>query len=243
MFSVSLLLEAGADVNQWNEQNDLLCLASREGHYQCLNLLIQAMGDDAKARRMPLHAAAAQDHVKCVSLLINAGADVNSQNVYSQTALIRGVQNDHVRCASVLIKAGADVNHIDYFSSVLGYARSLEVTRVLLRSGVEINRSFFGWSKDKRAQELLLAAGETRFIDHCSDEVLQSNGLMGMCREAIREHLLKMDRYTHLFSRVERLGLPTVLVRYLVFDQSLDDDDDDNSPNIVDADNEEAGVG
>ena len=54
-------------------QDNLLRLASREGHDQCLNLLIQAMGDDVKEHPEPLRFAAQNGQVKCLSLLINAG--------------------------------------------------------------------------------------------------------------------------------------------------------------------------
>ena len=62
-------------------------------------------------------------------------------------------------------------------------------------------------------------------LNHLSKK---TDDLMGMCREVIREHLLDLDPYTHLFYRVTRLGLPASLVSYLVFDQTLDDNDDDD---------------
>ena len=190
---VSLLMEAGADVNTKCVQENLLCLASLEGHDQCLNLLIQAMGDVKAQCEKPLMLA---------------------------------LENDHVECASVLIEAGADVNHkYYYYGTVLGCPRSLAVTRLLLRSGVKINRTWRDiFRAGKPARELLLAAGETRFGHNFSHLLPKAEDLMGMCRDAIRKHLLNLDPHTHLFGRVEWLGLPAVLVRYLVFDKSLDDD-------------------
>ena len=220
---VSLLIEAGADVNTRYTQSDLLCLASREGHDQCLNLLIQAIGDCVKAYPDPLRFAAQNGHVKCLLLLINAGTDVNATKNY--TPLMAAVDNDHVECASVLIKAGADVNHEQsyYGRPLSGYTQSLEVTRLLLRSGAQINRSSYTYTLKEPVEELLLAAGETH-LTQLTHSLPKADDLMGMCRKKIREHLLDLDPHTHLFSKVERLGLPAALVRYLVFDQSLDNE-------------------
>ena len=116
------------------------------------------------------------------------------------------------------------MNYESSFRGPLNRAQSPEVTRLLLRSGAQINRSRY-WYEDylkKPAQELLLAAGDTCLIY----SLPKADDLMGMCRKKIREHLLELDPHTHLFGRVPRLGLPAALVKYLVYDQSLDDDMD-----------------
>ena len=52
--------------------------------------------------------------------------------------------------------------------------------------------------------------------------------LKHLCREAIREHLLHLDQHENLFQRVPRLGLPALLQSYLLYWQTLDDNDDDD---------------
>ena len=52
--------------------------------------------------------------------------------------------------------------------------------------------------------------------------------LKHLCREAIREHLLHLDQHKNLFQRVPRVGLPALLQSYLLYWQTLDDNDDDN---------------
>ena len=47
--------------------------------------------------------------------------------------------------------------------------------------------------------------------------------LKHLCREAIRKHLLELDPHKHLFGRVTKLGLPTSLTDYLVYEMTLDD--------------------
>ena len=49
--------------------------------------------------------------------------------------------------------------------------------------------------------------------------------LHNLCRESIRKHLQNVDPYGNLFCRIPRLGLPSLLVKYLLYNLSLDDDD------------------
>ena len=180
-------------------------------------------------------------------LLIKAGADVNqiddSKN-NDETPLVCAVQNGRIQCVSTLIKSGADVN-ID--RRVLGYARSMEMVRFLLKSGVKINTHWYVYYQcgsrkpargvlladevkswlhmyysvipEKPVLDLLYAAGETHCLDYSQTK---ADDLMGMCREVIREHLLDLDRHTHLFGRVTRLGLPTALTNFLVYNQTTE---------------------
>ena len=48
--------------------------------------------------------------------------------------------------------------------------------------------------------------------------------LKHLCKEAIRKHLLKLDPQSHLFGRVQRLGLPKSLINYLLYGMSVDDE-------------------
>ena len=53
--------------------------------------------------------------------------------------------------------------------------------------------------------------------------------LKHLCREAIRNHLLELDPHTHLFSRIPRLELPSSINDYLLYNQTLDDDEQTTS--------------
>ena len=55
--------------------------------------------------------------------------------------------------------------------------------------------------------------------------------LMSLCRVKIRKYLTHRGRI-NLFVRVPKLGLPSLLTEFLLYDLSLDDSDD-NEPNTT----------
>ena len=61
-------------------------------------------------RFTPLITAAGFNNRESVTLLINAGADVNSRTVHGETALARAAYFGHEKCVKALIEAGANVN-------------------------------------------------------------------------------------------------------------------------------------
>jgi uncharacterized protein len=59
---------------------------------------------------IPLVFAARQDCLKCVEVLLGAGADVNQQTHYGWTALLTATQNRHYQLAAYLLDHGANPN-------------------------------------------------------------------------------------------------------------------------------------
>ena len=47
---------------------------------------------------------------KCINVLLNAGADVNTETRNGYTALMRAAQHEHTQCVKQLLHAGALVN-------------------------------------------------------------------------------------------------------------------------------------
>ena len=106
-----------------------------------------------------------------------------------------------------------------------------------------------------KTHNLLFAAGENFMMFNGSIRSFQwgSVSLIGLSppdrtltnlsREIIRKYLLKVDRHWNLFHRIPKLGLPSPLIKYLLYDQSLDDDDDSSSVNdrgsLYDDDNDD----
>ena len=71
---------------------------------------------------------------------------------------------------------------------------------------------------------VLFAAGE--ITDEKVEDIFglsnADTGLKHLCREAIRKHLLGVDANVNLFQRIPKLGLPSLLVNYLLYHTSLD---------------------
>ena len=233
---MELLINAGADVNITTSGGSALTTASGDVFDKSENavqLLIRAGADVNKfcpeVNGTPLWAATTRGLSKKAELLLKAGADVNFQNSEGNRALI-------------LVSMGIalyDRNEVDYLACL----------KLLLRYGAEIdvrNRqsenalqhcvaSHRGTKESDDICRLLFAAGERPdgICDEKIPDCLKFKDvqleLKHICREAIRKHLLELDPHTHLFGRVPRLGLPSLLIDYLLYDMSLDDDIDDNT--------------
>ena len=213
--NAEVLIRNGADVNatdRYTFKNALIC-AAMCGNHECVDLLIKSGADVNKRAEHPrstwgfshagdtalMHAAFMRDH-RSVNLLIQAGADVNALNSRSESALDEATD---VRCVRLLLQSGAKI-----------YTRSMGLKRL-----------------DKPSALLLYAAGqrlngdELETVKEISHEA-QRLCLKNLCRQAIREHLLRLDPHTHLFGRVPRLALPHLITEYLLHGVSLDDNDE-----------------
>ena len=77
--------------------------------------------------------------------------------------------------------------------------------------------------------------GDPQTFKDFPDFLLEMNqpglNLKHLCRLAVRNHLLNLDPHTHLFYRVPKLQLPSAMTQYLLFELSIDEDDDHNGAN------------
>ena len=174
---------------------------------------------------LALKEAAKHGKVECCDLLIQAGVDVNTTSARGFTPLMSaaagfyGPVKPHknlVNCAQLLLRRKAQINkiNVDGWSALTTHIRSI--------------------SPNKTMVLLLHAAGEK--IDGATlavgsvPDYLQNKDLRlclkHLCRETIRNHLLHLDPHDHLFDRVPRLGLPTLLTDYLLYGMSLDEEED-----------------
>ena len=116
---VNILLEAGADVNKPDADNDTpLHKASVFCHHSCIESLIKARADVNRRGVNDLTALClATRDIQCVETLIKSGADVNQQATMSGwTPLIWALAsgNDLHITSDVLLENRADINKGDY---------------------------------------------------------------------------------------------------------------------------------
>ena len=243
---VNTLIRAGADVND-RDCNGRTCLihAVECGHDACVNLLIKAGADVNKEKRgeTALMIAVMLGHQRCTDLLLKAGADVNSADYHGNTPLHKAldVSEKHSKpCSTILkviravLRAGAHVNMINrrHLTPLEYYFQERKD-----RLGAFIGFACLSWDTpdpctgdcERKGVRILLAAGEAS--DNMSQMVEEVRpvgnlSLLGLSTEAIRNHLLKLDPQTHLFGRVPQLGLPSLLIEYLLYGASLEDDKD-----------------
>ena len=176
--------------------------------------------------------ASQRGHPKSVEMLITAGADVNSKSELNCTPLFTGAQGVEIyTCVKVLSGANILINEVS--------------DHMLLNALGHVLRTCHQKDINYHAAKLLYAAGETlayvreQDIPDClkfEDSIFQ---LKHICREAIRKHLLELDPHHHLLGRIPKLNLPSALSRYLLFNESLDDDEFDETVDAGDNDDNE----
>ncbi|OBT66968.1 hypothetical protein VE03_04238 [Pseudogymnoascus sp. 23342-1-I1] len=90
----------------------------------------------------PLHLAALFGNEKIISMLLNAKANIHSQNNDGETALSYAALGGHVGSIELLLNRGADVNHNTRAGNALHNAAlpgHYRATRVLLERGADIS--------------------------------------------------------------------------------------------------------
>ena len=263
---MQILLAAGADLNS------ALTEAIGNNHPQCVDLLIKAGADVNLCGDSVFHKAIAMGYSSCVKLLIEAGVDV-SHSTYSE-CLLHALKNRSFTCFKLLLEAGANVNTLNsngasavYYAAKVGQDRCVVM---LLKAGAFINWSnsyafcsCSNMSKTKR-DILMYTAGESpppggsaekkfspleEISSHLSCLEPTEISLLSLCRAAIRNRLLEVNPNENLIFRVPRLGLPSSLAKYLLYDvptdeeawsnegETCDCDYEDSSSDISDSDN------
>ena len=172
---------------------------------------------------------------ECMKTLIQTGADVKTTNHEGKMALYISTVNCFSKCVGWLIKSGADTTDPVSGNSILhdiASTRRYQCVVIMLAAGVFINiKNNLGQNalkyhlvKHRYEREdivkLLYAAGEILN----EKQNLQPKAeicLTPSCRKAIWKHLLNLDSHLNLFHRIPKLGLPTRLAEYLLYDVKL----------------------
>lgn len=137
------LIDAGADINQQDQQSDSLYLyAGAQGKTEILRYMLEKqVPDQNKVNRFGGNAlipAAEKGHLENVKLLLKDGrADINHQNNFGYTALIEAIalkdgSSIYQQIVKVLLDGGADKTLIDNTGrSAEDYARRLGYSEML----------------------------------------------------------------------------------------------------------------
>ncbi|XP_064642866.1 serine/threonine-protein phosphatase 6 regulatory ankyrin repeat subunit A-like [Lineus longissimus] len=145
--TVKILIDAGADVNAKDINNDILLLASASGgHSDTVKILIDA-GADVDAKDInnvtPLLASASGGHSDTVKILIDAGADVDAKSTNNDTPLLVSARRGHSDTVKILTDAGADVDAKDiindtplHYSAWEGHS---DTVKILTDAGADVD--------------------------------------------------------------------------------------------------------
>ncbi|KFY44986.1 hypothetical protein V494_01208 [Pseudogymnoascus sp. VKM F-4513 (FW-928)] len=118
-----LLQQKPPDINinfEGGKKHDALYAASRGGYEEIAKLLIQN-GADANSNDI-LQAASLEGQISIVKLLLQNGADVNAQGVSHNTALQAAAVRGHEEICALLLEKGANVNAQGRFAGYGGNA-------------------------------------------------------------------------------------------------------------------------
>lgn len=205
--SAMILIESGADPNIKDDFGFTPVLsACNVGNSKLLQVLIDA-GASVNVRDpngdTPIITAAMQGSTKCVEILIKHSCDLNLTGTFSNTALVESARYGHLKCVLLLLHASAMIN-VSCANTV-----SAKVT-----------------PKNEQTVLVLFAAGQ-KLCDTDSSEAPhiiryaeKDKNLKHLCRKAICQHFMKIKPNSHLFGQLPRLGLPSTLTAYLLYNIS-----------------------
>ena len=175
---------------------------------------------------IPLIISARLADYKAMSLLIQAGADVNATDRFSRTPLFEVCHHNNIfgwikidykiKCLKLLLRAGAHVNRSDcerrnvLSTYILESYMVSKADILLLHAAGEILEKINYYETDD----------ETDIPEH----LLNENGILSLrhlSRQTIRKHLLGLSP-VNLFIQIPKLNLPKSLECYLLYNMSYD---------------------
>ena len=202
-----------------------------------------------------LHFAASSGYLQGIQTLVDKGADVNNCDNNGNTVLMFAAGSGHDSYVEFIMQDILNISSVepgDYLPNP--GADTVGCIKLLLKSGAHVNKlnSFrenalkYHVTNSDPANEkvamLLFAAGETIDVDtvfrttrttrlvpvQVPDYLVRSEveelRLVPICRAALRRYMLKASP-VNLCCRVPRLGLPSMLTDYLLYDASINEDD------------------
>lgn len=123
--------------------------AINDDNSEALATMISAKTIDINHRLYPtrstlLHSASWRGSLKCVKVLINAGADVNAKDWYDLTPLHCACTESSLACAKVLVEANANVNAPSnsgrtslHYACKTSHRDGADIVQLLLEAGAD----------------------------------------------------------------------------------------------------------
>ncbi len=133
------------DIKDENHRWTALYIALKNDYSDAFNILITAGAslDIFVNGQTALHVAADNGSLKVCKILIENGAQVNTQDMFGRTPLQYAALDGHLGVCKVLIDAGGDVNHQDeYGLTPLHWAAKeghLDVCNLLIAMGAQVD--------------------------------------------------------------------------------------------------------
>lgn len=91
-----------------------LHFACLDNHQDIVKILIEAKiepnGPSSRQQSAPIHLAAANGHLNCLTYLLKAGADVDIRDSHNNTPLHHACRSCFTDVALSLVRAGADID-------------------------------------------------------------------------------------------------------------------------------------
>jgi len=139
-----ILIQAGADVNAAHSTTHTVlyhALESLQLHAEVIQLLLNA---GVKMDYTPLNWAIRYRVVpEIVTMLIEAGADVNEQNEFGSTVLIVAACSGRIQLIDILLRSGAEINASVEGSGVTALSCAVgkehtEIVKLLIEAGADL---------------------------------------------------------------------------------------------------------
>ena len=202
---INELIARGVNVNHCTKNNGTaLWIAANKLDEDSLKILLNA-GANPNIGRPALVTCVTESYpsVECVKILLEAGADINSDDVNYGTMMLNAAKQGNPEIVKIALNAGAKIN-TSHKTFDFTYTYNEQALMLLFAAGEECD--YFKYSRE--APKTII---ETR----------RDFSLQNICRKAIRKNLNVTNPKRDLFRLVELLPLPKPIKNFLVYDVSL----------------------
>ena len=242
---LEMLLKRGADVNLTDRRGlTALMMASNKDTVTTLvqhGAPVNWANDEGLTPLLYVAKNGGGDASEVAEQLLESGADVNATDVNNTSVIAHAAsvtrRLDDPKIVKTAIKWGAHVNirnicgqnSLEYYLA-MGRERDEKLALLLFAAGELLdvrNVRKVAYKYGVKHRKLLDRMNPDRHgspvpVPDCLLEENPIIHLKSFCRRIIRQHLLETDLHVNLFDRVPRLGLPTKLQKYLLFETTLD---------------------